>query len=182
MPQPIAKSFPSGTQYNPTTGQLRSLSVTPATGMTATNPTNRTTTFQTQYPVPESPTPNPRRGATPTAQIVRGKPPTPPPTRVDRERSRSPNSAKQMVRASSNSAPPANSNKEAVAAVNPSLLALRQSLYAKERERMGIGGNGQQQFDWIDDEWAEQPVEEEEERIAKAANTVMSGHSNRVRI
>lgn len=47
---------------------------------------------------------------------------------------------------------------------------------------MGIGGNGQQQFDWIDDEWTEPPVEEEEERIAKAPNTVMSGHSNRVRI
>jgi hypothetical protein len=48
-----------------------------------------------------------------------------------------------------------NDGDEPPAAVNPSLLALRQSLYAKERERMGIeeGGGGQRR-EWIsDDEW-----------------------------
>ena len=47
---------------------------------------------------------------------------------------------------------------------------------------MGIGGNGQQHFDWIDDEWAEPTAAvENEQRLAKvAANTVVPGHGNRV--
>ncbi|KAL3108555.1 hypothetical protein niasHT_015477 [Heterodera trifolii] len=104
---------------------------------------------------PVSLLPQVRRGATPTGQIVRGKPPTPPPSlsRDDRARSKSPYALK-LLRGVSNSAPPAMAKKgqqqnhveaaeerrESNPMVNPQLYALRQSLYAKERERIGGGG------------------------------------------
>ena len=97
----------------------------------------------------ESPIPQPiRRGATPTGQIMREKPPTPPLAR-DRERSRSPTRVNPMVgyqqkqRILSSSVPPPMSStgprggSTEDPAVNPSLYALRQSLYQKERERIG---------------------------------------------
>jgi hypothetical protein len=201
VPQPIAKNFPSGTQYPPGSmpqqQPLRSLSVTPGAGLMLANSRG----FQNSPTTMEAPTAaNPRRGATPTNQIVRGKPPTPPPTTRQehlRERSKSPYSLK-LQRGSSNSAPPLIANRQATetdgqaaaggngaqSAVNPNLLALRQSLYAKERHRMGLpreaGQNGNQP-DWIDEDngWDEPTLVEEAPPKQRWTNSPIVGTQNR---
>lgn len=79
--------------------------------------------------------------ATPTSGLMREKPPTPP---INRERSQSPAFQQLKQRQMSNSVPP-HQNRPIPSysdlpesAVNPNLYAIRQSLYQKERERMGI--------------------------------------------
>lgn len=90
-----------------------------------------------------------KRGATPTGQIVRGKPPTPPPARLDKERSRSPTQSPVMInqqqrRQSSNLTPSKltatkkNYILELNSGVSPNVAALRNSIYQSERNRMGI--------------------------------------------
>lgn len=93
-----------------------------------------------------------RRGITPTSHLMREKPPTPPPVR---DRSRSPavqNQQNQNLkqRMLSSSVPPQVINDkqqqqqnqhDQTPAVNPNLYAIRQAMYRKERERLGISEN-----------------------------------------
>uniref|UniRef100_A0A915P930 Uncharacterized protein n=1 Tax=Meloidogyne floridensis TaxID=298350 RepID=A0A915P930_9BILA len=104
-------------------------------------------------------------GATPTGQIISSKPPTPPPNiRGDyRERSKSPHNSKLILKNSSKKSfeelEPSTSSLNN-SAVNPNLLALRQSLYAKERQRMGLplndltSNNYQQKQQFNNNNWS----------------------------
>ncbi|KAF7633861.1 hypothetical protein Mgra_00006719 [Meloidogyne graminicola] len=95
-----------------------------------------------------------KRGATPTGQIMIEKPPTPPPLIKgieNRERSKSPHNSKIFLNNSSTSLKKSSFDEieeplqstSSLSAVNPNLLALRQSLYEKERQRMGLSYNNE---------------------------------------
>uniref|UniRef100_A0A183CE83 Phosphatase tensin-type domain-containing protein n=1 Tax=Globodera pallida TaxID=36090 RepID=A0A183CE83_GLOPA len=156
------RTFPSPQRSPPPFGNLP-LSIT-----TASSPQNENFLQKDQSrPLHQQPNRNVespilqpiRRGATPTSQIVRGKPPTPPPllSREDRARSKSPYALK-FLRGNSSSAPPATAaakkgqqnqtqeRRESNPMVNPQLYALRQSLYAKERQRIGDGRETDEAF------------------------------------
>uniref|UniRef100_A0A1I8BIR6 Phosphatase tensin-type domain-containing protein n=1 Tax=Meloidogyne hapla TaxID=6305 RepID=A0A1I8BIR6_MELHA len=98
----------------------------------------------------DSPIQSIKRGATPTGQIISSKPPTPPLNlKGDRERSKSPHNSKLIFKNSSKKSfeeleEPLQSTFNNNSDVNPNLLALRQSLYAKERPKNGVCGNQQQ--------------------------------------
>ncbi|CAK5082411.1 unnamed protein product [Meloidogyne enterolobii] len=139
----ISKSLPSTNEFFAT---QRSLSAAP--GINNINNFNGQSqhfgNLNSNSPIPQA---NVKRGATPTGQILSSKPPTPPPNiRGDnRERSKSPHNSKLILKNSSKKSfeelEPSTSSLNN-SAVNPNLLALRQSLYAKERQRMGLPLNG----------------------------------------
>uniref|UniRef100_A0A914MRP8 Uncharacterized protein n=1 Tax=Meloidogyne incognita TaxID=6306 RepID=A0A914MRP8_MELIC len=138
----ISKSLPSTNEFFAT---QRSLSAAPGINNNNFNGQNQHFgNLNSDSPIPQA---NIKRGATPTGQIISSKPPTPPPNiRGDyRERSKSPHNSKLILKNSSKKSfeelEPSTSSLNN-SAVNPNLLALRQSLYAKERQRMGLPLNG----------------------------------------